>query len=228
MLSRLRPSGSRDFTTLFRRHCKRCAALLAPSEAAVATATNDESNALRRQRDATHRAACEKLQGNEHWVKVVEERVEKQKGDSIMAFQQLQLTKEADCADFGREEYNMLQAAGFTRCLACLKILTCLSAGEKHRCRPPDQPVQPKNRAARAEPALQGNIQLDTALIAEVTTGFSHTSWMGVYTMFYYFGRVASYTVCSASIIVFAKSSLLWYRQSATGLPAHLARRQEM
>lgn len=150
------------------------------SEAAVATAANDEANALRRQRDAVHRAACEKLQGNEHWVKVVEERVEKQKGDSIMVFQQLQLTKAADCADFGKEEYGMLQAAGFTRCLACLKILTCLSAGEKHRCRPPDQSVQPKGRPARAEPALQGNIQLDTALIAEVTTGFSHASWMGV------------------------------------------------
>ena len=146
------------------------------SEAAKAKAADEKTKALRRQRDTVHRAACEKLQGNEQWLEVVEESVEKQKSNSVMAFQRLQLSKAADCTEFGREEYSMLHAASFARCDACLKILTSLSAGEKHRCRPLDQLVQPMQQQAMAQPMLQGNIQLDTAIIAEVTIAHPNAS----------------------------------------------------
>ena len=112
------------------------------SEVAAAKAANNKSNALRRQGDAVHREACKKLQGNEQWLQVVEEKVERKRGDMLMAFQTLQLFEAANCPDFGRETHSTLQAVSFARCLACLKIFTSLSAGGKHRCRPTDQPGQ--------------------------------------------------------------------------------------
>ena len=80
------------------------------SEAAAAKAANDKSNALRRQRDAAHREACEKLQDNEQWLQVVEERVDRQRGDMLVGFQTLRLSEAANCTEFGRETHSMLQA----------------------------------------------------------------------------------------------------------------------
>ncbi len=56
------------------------------SEPAAAKMANDKIDALRRQTDAVHRQACEKLKGNEQWLQVVEERVKKQRDDMVMAF----------------------------------------------------------------------------------------------------------------------------------------------
>ncbi len=144
------------------------------SEAAAAKAAVDKTKAIRTERDRVQRAACETLQDNKHWLQLVEERVEKQRDDKVMAFETLRLSEAADCAEFGREKYSALQDLSFARCHACLKVFTSLSAGQKHRCRPSDQSGQPMERQAGAEPSLWGNIQLDTALIAEVTIGCLH------------------------------------------------------
>lgn len=74
----------------------------------------------------------------------------------------------------------MLQALPFVRCHACSKIVTSLSAGQKHHGCPSDQPLQPMERRARTEAALWGNIQPDTAVIAEVTNRYSQASPTGV------------------------------------------------
>lgn len=66
------------------------------SEAGVAKAADDETKDLGRHRDALHRGECEKLEGNEHWLQAVQERVEKQKAEKVMPFELMQLSEAAE------------------------------------------------------------------------------------------------------------------------------------
>ena len=119
-----------------------------------------------------------------------------------MAFQTLLLTEAANCPEFGREKYSMLHAVSSARCHTCSKIFTSMSAGEKHGCRPFDQPVQPMERQARVEPTLQGIVQLDTALIAQVTVSYFYASERGVLShALYLYYCVLQQALCCAQAI---------------------------
>ena len=43
-----------------------------------------------------------------------------------------------------------------------------MASGVKHRCKPKDQPHQPLERQQQAGPLLQGGMQLNTAVLAQV------------------------------------------------------------
>ena len=90
-----------------------------------------------------------------------------------MTFHKLKLSEAACCEQFGERLYSLLERVGFARCVSCEKVFIDVAAGLKHRCKPKDTPHQPLQRQQQAGPVLQGGMQLDTAVLAQVSISLS-------------------------------------------------------
>ena len=122
----------------------------------------------RKEKDDAHCEACTALEANPHWADVEQEQVTREKDGRCMTFQTLKLSEAACCKKFGERRYRLLQGVSFARCIACKKVNVSLASGVKHRCKPKDQPHQPLQCQQQAGPLLQGGMQLNTAVLAQV------------------------------------------------------------
>ena len=128
----------------------------------------------RREKDVAHREACAALQEHPIWAYVEgEQQVTRKKDGRAMTFHKLKLSEAACCEQFGERLYSLLERVGFARCVSCEKVFIDVAAGLKHRCKPKDTPHQPLQRQQQAGPVLQGGMQLDTAVLAQVSISLS-------------------------------------------------------
>lgn len=123
-----------------------------------------EQKALRAARDREIAEACRVLQDHPDWLEASAEPVEKEG----ITLQIAKLSEAAHCAEFGEQRYNELRRVSFARCVDCKLLFTSVTAGSRHRCRPASASVEPLQRQRQAPELLQGGVQLDTALLAEV------------------------------------------------------------
>lgn len=143
-----------------------------PEPGASSGKKSDRGKDERRQKDAMHIAACQRLEGHEEWIQIITEEVQAQhRNGSLMSFQTLKLSEAANCPEFGPLEYSVLQGVSFARCKACHIIRQSVAAMKKHRCRSAEQPQQALLRQQPAAPSLGGGIQLDTTVLVQVSSG---------------------------------------------------------
>ena len=130
-------------------------------------AHQNASKKQRREKDEAHLQPCRALEEHPHWAEIEQAQITRVRDGQPMTFQKLKLS-EAAREEFGERQYSLLQAVSFARCITCEKITVNIASGVKHRCKPKDRPHQPLQRKQETGPVLRGDMQLNTAVLAQV------------------------------------------------------------